>query len=192
MVKVRSQTLGGIAAQSMSRDEGYSFLCLGWMIERALITGRLLNVNYPSLSYDHYDSLPLTLLLTLRSASALEAYRRSSQSSTSPTHVAAFLLQSPSSPRSVLFCLQRAEHSLSNIVSSSGARNGARRLLGRIRSELEFTDINELIAGGLCDALDELQRNVCEVADVVASQYFHVGHDFSLQSQFVLPSEALV
>ena len=188
MVKVRSQTLGGIAAQSMPRDEGYSFLRLGWMIERALITCRLLNVNYPSLSYDHYDAL----LLTLRSASALEAYRRSFQSSTNPTHVAAFLLQSPSFPRSVLFCLQRAEHSLSNIVSASGARNRARRLLGRIRSELEFADINELIAGDLCEALDDLQRNVCEVADVVASQYFRVGHDSSLQSQFVLPGEALV
>jgi uncharacterized alpha-E superfamily protein len=188
LVKVRCQTLGGIAAQSMPRDEGYSFLRLGWMIERALITCRLLNVNYPTLSYDHYDAL----LLTLRSASALEAYRRSFQSSTSPTHVAAFLLQSPSFPRSVLFCLQRAEHSLSSIVMSSGARNRARRLLGRIRSELEFADITELIAGGLCEALDELQRNMCEVADVVASQYFRVGHEFSLQSQFVLPGEALV
>ena len=79
-----------------------------------------------------------------------------------------------------------------SIVMSSGARNRARRLLGRIRSELEFADINELIAGGLCETLDELQTNVCEVADVVGSQYFRVGHEFPLHSQFVLPGEALV
>lgn len=188
MVKVRCQTLGGVAAQSMPRDESYSFLRLGWMIERALITCRLLNVNYPTLGYDHYDAL----LLTLRSASSLEAYRRSFQSSTNPTHVAAFLLQSPSFPRSVLFCLQRAEHSLGNIPSGSGARNRARRLLGRIRSELEYADVSELVSGGLCATLDNLEYEICEVADVVASQYFRVGDEFSLHSQFVLPGEALV
>jgi len=188
LVKVRCQTLGGVAAQSMPRDESYSFLRLGWMIERALITCRLLNVNYPTLGHDHYDAL----LLTLRSASSLEAYRRSFQSSTNPTHVAAFLLQSPSFPRSVLFCLQRAEHSLGNIPSTGGARNRARRLLGRIRSELEFADVNELVGSGLCNALDELQSEICEVAEVVAGQYFRVGDEFSLHAQFVLPGEALV
>jgi uncharacterized alpha-E superfamily protein len=187
LVKVHCQTLGGVAAQSMPRDEGYSFLRLGWMIERALITCRLLKVNYPTLGAEHYDAL----LLTLRSASALEAYRRSFQSSTNPTHVAAFLLQSPSFPRSVLFCLQRAEHSLSNIPSAGG-RNRARRLLGRIRSELEYADITELIANGLEDMLETLQWDICEVADGVAAQYFRVGNEFSLHSQFVLPGEALV
>ena len=188
LVKVRCQTLGGVAAQSMPRDESYSFLRLGWMIERALITCRLLNVNYPTLSYDHYDAL----LLTLRSASSLEAYRRSFQSSTNPTHVAAFLLQSPSFPRSVLFCLQRAEHSLGNIPSTSGARNRARRLLGRIRSALEYTDVSELVSSGLCEALEHLELEICAVADVVASQYFRVGDEFSLHSQYILPGEALV
>jgi uncharacterized alpha-E superfamily protein len=91
----------------------------------------------------------------------------------------------------VLFCLQRAEHSLSNIPSAS-ARNRARRLLGRIRSELEYADITELIANGLEDMLETLQWDICEVADGVAAQYFRVGNEFSLHSQFVLPGEALV
>lgn len=188
LVKVRCQTVSGVANQSMPRDEGYSFLQLGWMIERALLTCRLLDVNYPSLSPDNYDSL----LLTLRSASSLEAYRRSFQSSTNPMHVVAFLLQAPQFPRSVLFCLQQAESSLANIPLAPGARSRARRLLGRIRSELEFADVNELAANGLGEALDSLQWDIGEVADVVASQYFRVGDEFSLHSQFVLPGEALV
>ncbi len=129
----------------MLRDEGYSFLELGWMIERALITCRLLDVHLPSLAVDRYDAL----LHLLRSASALEAYRRSFQASTNPIHVATFLLQSPSFPRSVLFCLQRAETSLANIATAAGTRNRARRLLGRIRSELEYADPIELATAGL-------------------------------------------
>jgi uncharacterized alpha-E superfamily protein len=188
LVKMRCQTLRGVSANSMPRDEGYSFLELGWMIERALITCRLLDVNFPSLAPDHYDAL----LHTLRSASGLEAYRRSFQSSTSPVHVAAFLLQSPSFPRSLLFCLNRAETSLASIPTSAGVRNRARRLLGRIRSELEFADIHELVAGGLCDTLAKLQDDIAEVADVVGGLYFRVGDEFSLHSQFVLPGDALV
>ena len=188
LVKVRCQTLAGVSASSMPRDEGYAFLELGWMIERALITCRLLDVTFPNLAPDRYD----TMLHTLRCASALEAYRRSFQSSTSPLHVAAFLLQSPSFPKSVLFCLRRAEEALARIPSSTAGRNRARRLLGRIRSELEYADVNELVAAGLCAQLDQLQGGISEVADVVAGQYFRVGDEFSLHSQFVLPGEALV
>ena len=188
LVKVRCQTLGGVAAQSMPRDETYSFLRLGWMIERALITCRLLNVNYASLGHDDYDAL----LLTLRSASALEAYRRSFQSSTNPIHIAAFLLQSRSFPRSVLFCLQRAEHPLENLAGLSTTRNRAQRILGRIRSQLEFTDIAEFITGDVRATLDALEQSICDIADVVANQYFRVGSEYSLQSQFVLPGEAMV
>lgn len=187
LVRVNCQAFGGIAAQSMPRDEAYSFLRLGWMIERALITCRLLAVNYPTLSADNYHSM----LLTLRSGSALEAYRRSFQSSTNPTHVAAFLLQSANFPRSVYFCLERAKHSLSSI-QDSGARDRAGRLLGRVCSQVEFADIGELVAEGMTEALDRLQSDIGDIANAVAHQYFRIGEQSALNPQFVLPGETLV
>ena len=46
------------------------------------------------------------------------------------------------------------------------------RLLGRIRSELEFLDVPELLTDGLHEMLDHIQSCVREVADAIAFQYF--------------------
>ena len=41
--------VAGVAAETMSRDDGWRFLMLGWMLERAEMTCRLLNVRYGEL-----------------------------------------------------------------------------------------------------------------------------------------------
>ena len=46
MVKQRCQTLAGVAAETMPRDDGWRFLQIGWMLERAEMTCRLLDVRY--------------------------------------------------------------------------------------------------------------------------------------------------
>jgi uncharacterized alpha-E superfamily protein len=185
LIKNRCQTLAGVAAQTMPRDDGYRFMVIGWMLERALMTTRLVNVRYPTLAHDEYDSW----LLTLRSASGLEAYRKVFQSSTNPMHVAAFLLQSSTFPRSVLFCLQRAEASLDRLDGRAPGRNHAGRLLGQVRSRLQYVDMTELVAGDVIAALDELEEHIREVADALARQYFRAGDDPTLRSQFVMPGE---
>src|SRR5262249_13660275 len=56
LVKNRCQTLAGVAAQTMPRDDGYRFMVMGWMLERAVMTTRLVSVRYPTLAQDAYDS----------------------------------------------------------------------------------------------------------------------------------------
>jgi uncharacterized alpha-E superfamily protein len=184
-VKNRCQTLAGVAAQTMPRDDGYRFMVIGWMLERAIMTTRLVSVRYPTLTPDAYDSW----LLTLRSASALEAYRKVFQASTNPTNAAAFLLQSSAFPRSVLFCLQRAETSLERLDGRSSGRDQSRRLLGQVRSRLQFVDVQELVIDDFTASLQELEDDIRDVADALAKQFFRAGEDFALQSQYVLPGE---
>ena len=50
LVKRRCQMVNGVAAETMSRDDGWRFLMLGWMLERAEMTCRLLNVRYGELA----------------------------------------------------------------------------------------------------------------------------------------------
>ena len=183
LVKLRCQTLAGIIAQSMPRDDGYCFLVTGSMLERALMTGRLLAVRYPGLTHATFDELAQTL----RSVSALEEYRRAWRASTDPVDVAGFLLQSPTFPRSMLYCLEEAEQLLELIDHASPAsRTETHRLLGRLRSGLEFADVRELVAD-LQRNLRELEEGIRQVADEMASQYFRTGEDGSQHAQFLLP-----
>ena len=68
--------VNGVASETMSRDDGWRFLMLGWMLERAEMSCRLLNVRYGELS-GAADLAGFHLLVgVLKSASASEAYRK--------------------------------------------------------------------------------------------------------------------
>src|SRR3546814_6869677 len=43
MIKTRCQAVAGVAVETMPRDEGWHLLNLGWMLERAVMTCRLLS-----------------------------------------------------------------------------------------------------------------------------------------------------
>jgi uncharacterized alpha-E superfamily protein len=176
LVKRRCQTLAGVAGETMPRDDGWRFLQVGWMLERAEMTCRLLDVRYsagPAIGFHHWQQ-------TLKSASASEAYRKAYRASMDPDDVVDFLLLSRVFPRSVLFCLRQAETHLARLGTGDGRLTRPERLLGRIRADLEFRDVHEVLADGLHSFLDGLQRRVRQVAEAVAIEFFRASEELSL------------
>ncbi|MGQ0617596.1 MAG: alpha-E domain-containing protein [Acidimicrobiia bacterium] len=177
MVKRGCQMLAGVAAETMPREDGWRFLQIGWVLERAEMMCRLLEVRYSSSSdvgdFHHW-------LSTIKSASAAEAYRRVYRSSTAPTDVIDFLLLSRTFPRSVLFCLRRVETDLATLGDSRDRLTRPERLVGRLRADLEFAHTHEILADGLHPFLDRLQRAVRQVAEAVALQYFRSSQELTL------------
>ncbi len=117
------------------------------------------------------DQLGWTTLLN--SASALQMYRQIWHVTT-PEAVSEFLLLDRNFPRSILRCVRHAQESLHSI---SGAPLGsfeseAERLVGRLRSELEYAKIGEIMEQGLHQYLDELQGQLNQVGSAVAAQFF--------------------
>ena len=184
-VKRRCQLVSGVATETMPRDDGWRFLQVGWMLERAEMTCRLLDVRYGGeqvAGFHHW-------LGTLKSASASEAYRRVYRGSMDPADVLEFLLLSRHFPRSVLFCLRRAEHDLASLVGSDAAHlSRPERLLGRIRADLEYRDITEVLSDGVPTFLDRLQRNVRQVAEAVALEYFRNSQELDLHRLDSIPA----
>jgi uncharacterized alpha-E superfamily protein len=170
MVKLRCQTIYGVASETMPRDDGWRFMMLGRMLERAEMTCRLLNVRYAQLTASEHAGFH-DWVGVLKSASAFEAYRKSYKARMDPSQVVEFLLFREDFPRSVLFCLRAAESGLAKL-GPLGETTRPQRLIGRIRAELEFRDIDELMAEGLHDVLDRVQDQVWDVADAVADQFF--------------------
>ena len=93
-VRQHCQTVAGVAAETLARDEGWRFLKLGWNLERAEWSCRLLRVRQVHLASAGFHEW----VGTLRSASALEAYRRAHRASMDPADVVGFLLLSRQLP----------------------------------------------------------------------------------------------
>lgn len=174
-VKQRCQTVAGVVADTMTRDDGWRFLTVGRRLERAQMTCRLLAVRYRGLSDVSFHEW----LAALKSASAAEAFRKTHRGSTYPGDVVDFLLLSPVFPRSVLFCLRSAERELEVLAREFGRMTRPQRLLGRLRSELEFTELEELLTTDLSGFLDRLEGDVRWVCESVAVEYFRNSHEFA-------------
>ena len=111
----------------------------------------------------------------LDSASALEMYRRQ-YGVVSRRHVAEFLIFDRFFPRAIHFCLLRAEESL--LAVTGGAKgvftNQAEQRLGRLRSKLDYGDIDEILggAGGLHGFIDGFQSRLNRASDAIHDTFF--------------------
>ncbi len=175
VVKRRCQTVTGVAVETMPRDDGWRFMTLGRMLERAEMTSRLLDVRFGQLvsfaaplAFHHWVAV-------LKSASAFEAYRKAYRASMEPANVVEFLLLSPDFPRSVRYCLEHAEQQLARLGDPERV-GPARRRIGRAYAELQYREVDELL-DDLHPFLDRIQQNVWRVADAVADEFFRHAPD---------------
>jgi uncharacterized alpha-E superfamily protein len=153
---------------------------VGVLMERAEIMSRMLAVH---LTADAEDPQPDSLASwaeLLESTAALEAFVRW-QRGTAPrlTDVTAFLLLSRTFPRSVLRALQSAEEQLSKLESDT-SRSVCRRLLGGVRSELEFLDGHQLTPAMLTELLGRVRSRLPSVNDALADRFFSPGETAGL------------
>ncbi|MFM9064043.1 MAG: alpha-E domain-containing protein [Pirellula sp.] len=169
----------GVVSGTMSHVEAWNFGRLGAMLERADKTSRILDVKYflllPSVR-DVGTSLDISQWgMLLKSASALEMYRRKF-GRLSPNLVAAFLLLDRDFPRAVRFCISRAEQSLLQITGGTQGNfsNRPEQLLGRLRAELEFLDIEEVMDDGLHEFIDDFQSKLNDIGVAVFEKFFQV------------------
>lgn len=176
-VKTSSQLFAAVSDATMTHNEGWHFQRLGRELERADKTSRLLDVKYflllPAIADVGTTVDDLQWAAVLRSASAFEMYRKR-HGRIVPDHVAEFLLLDPHFPRAIQFCLVSARESVHAISGTAAGmfRNPAERLLGELCSELAYSHIGDIIAGGLHEYLDRLQSRMNEVSDGIYETFF--------------------
>ncbi|GAB3403148.1 alpha-E domain-containing protein [Schumannella luteola] len=167
-VRERSALAVGIVETGTSRDEAWSVFTLGRSIERADMTARLLATR----SLTEASGPSWTTIL--RSVGAYEAYLRTYRGVPSARNAAEFLLLDRLFPRSILFSVSRAEQCLRELepeVRRVGVPDSAQRLLGQIRSELEFRPISDIIAD-LPRHMDDVQSATSAASEAVRQRYF--------------------
>ena len=177
-VKMSSHLFAGVMDATMLHNEGWHFGQIGRLLERADKTARILDVKYfillPSVKDVGTTLDEVQWMALLRSASAYEMYRKRGQHRITPKEVAKFLILDQEFPRSIQFCLIQTERSLHQITGTPIGtwKNPVERSLGRLRSELDYLTIEEIIQIGLHEFLDHLQQQMNGVGDKFFETFF--------------------
>ncbi len=176
-VKMLSHLFSGVTDATLSHGEAWHFFNMGRLMERADKTARILDVKYfillPKVEDvgTPYDDILWTALL--KSASASEMYRKK-HGRLQHIKVAEFLILDREFPRSMRYCLIQSEQSLRAITGSPSGTyaNPAEQQLGRLKAELDYTDIGGIVAAGLHEYLDAFESKMNNLGEALSIIYF--------------------
>lgn len=157
----------GIARATTMRDEGWQFLQIGTYLERADKTSRLVDMcsNLPLVKSPHPDANPLRWQSLLRSCSGYHGCREH-DNELDPRHVLEFLFLSNHFSRSVRFCVREVDRALNQLTEPKGLPPTTKdpiRVSGRLRADLDYTTIDEILNRGVHEYIDDLQLRLNDV-----------------------------
>ena len=137
-VKFGSHRFFGVTDATLPHDEGWDFLKIGWSLERAEMTARLVDLQFQSLLETPFIAGTANnhqWMAVLKSVGAYEAYGRQYHSPIEPERVAEMLILHPKHPRSIRFSiteLQTGLRAISGTAPGSYANEAERRCNGTV------------------------------------------------------------
>jgi uncharacterized alpha-E superfamily protein len=167
----------GIVRSTMPRDMSYDFLEIGTMLERADNVARLLDVKYHYLMPRPGDiggpADNRQWAAVLRSASALEAFRKLYGYSIRVDRVVEILLFDPNFPRSVRFSVERLSAALDRVAAGGGVLTPA-LASDRLLSLLRTSAAGDVIVAGLHEYLLAVEQECAALSDAAYAEYMAV------------------
>src|SRR6476646_7573637 len=180
-----SHLFQGITDATMTHGEGWDFIRIGKLLERADCTSRILDIKYhillPSGERVGGNIDTIQWMSVLRSCSALEAYRKIYFGQVAPWKVAEFVITHPEFPRSIRFSVDSLDAALHRISGSpeTSYANEAERLSGRLRYDLDFATIADIFDYGLHEYLILTQRRLAEISRALFKIYCAINETIS-------------
>ena len=176
-VKFRSHLSRGVTVGTMLMDEALYFMRLGTFLERADNTARLVDVKFNAVQSDffgaasekdqEYDFYHWSAIL--RSVSGFEIYRKVYRDVIRPERVADLLILRPDMPRSLHASMNEVVHNLAFVANDQSAET--QRRAGKLRADLQYGSIDEILAMGLHAFLTQFLDRVNELGA-------HISRDF--------------
>ncbi|MCY7305867.1 MAG: alpha-E domain-containing protein [Rhodoferax sp.] len=180
-VKFRSHLSRGVTVGTMLMDEALYFMRLGTFLERADNTARLVDVKFHAVASDffgaasekdqEYDFYHWSAIL--RSVSGFEIYRKVYRDVIKPERVAELLILRPDMPRSLHASLNEVVNNLAMVANDPDSET--HRRAGKLRAELKYGRIDEILATGLHAYLTQFLDRVNDLG-------MHISRDFLVPS----------
>ena len=178
-IKEECQLFTGMIEATLTRNEAYYFASLGRFVERADKTSRFLDIGYFNFKVksDNKISNPQDLLVwsaVLKSVSAFNMYRQQYKS-LNPESIIEFLIKDRNFPRAICFSIKKAEYSLYRIGGvrpQDSYSNLAEKAISQLKHEIDFTETDEIVKGGLHKYLNTFQTKNNEIDSEIFKVYF--------------------
>jgi uncharacterized alpha-E superfamily protein len=165
--------LEGVTNSTMRHGESWRFIQLGCYIERAQLVSRLLDLHFDAVPGARPTPQYADWIVLLKSCTAFEAYCKVYTANIQRDRIAEFLLFDAEFPHSVRFSVDRLTQALAQIaLAAPPARRAAcERLAGRLKANVDFGQIDELIAGNIDTFLANIATQCEQIHDAVYDAY---------------------
>ncbi len=165
----------GAIDATLLRNDGWDFLNIGYHLERADNTARLMDVKYYVLlprvdfvgsGFDNYQWSTL-----LRAMSAHRAFHWAYGGEVTAAKIADFLILNTQCPRSLMTCAEGMAAHLDRVAKLYGSVTGAQVQARAIVAELAVTKVDDIFDEGLHDFLSRFIRRTAELGSVIHETY---------------------
>jgi uncharacterized alpha-E superfamily protein len=165
----------GAIDATLLRDDGYNFLNIGYYLERADNTARLMDVKYyvllPRAEYvgsglDNYQWSTL-----LRAMGAQRAFRWAYGGDVTAAKIAHFLILNPQSPRSLITCVAGIANHLGRVAKAYGRETEAQVISREILADLEAEAVDRIFDEGLHEYLTRFIRGTARLGLAIHDVY---------------------
>jgi uncharacterized alpha-E superfamily protein len=174
----------GVGDSTMIHGQGWQFIRLGRLLERAYATATLLEVYRSELFYpqerDSSGYLYLELVGLLRCCTAFEAYCQVYTADLSPERMLEFLVLNRDFPHAIRYCVDNIRTAIESIQRSGGRRSPEELLagIGRMHAMLGYTTIGEILAADPGAFLHNIREQCMRIHELIYRNYVH----YSIQS----------
>jgi uncharacterized alpha-E superfamily protein len=176
--RTRAYLFTGSADASLPREEGWYWLMLGRWLERLSFTSRVLAARASTLESPSHPlaggtsgSAVYGWAVLLRALSAYEAFRGAHRAGLSPERVVEFLLLDRDFPRSARHAAMQVEDALVQVADEEVGAS-ARRIAGRLRSMLDYCQVEDVLDEGLAQFVNRVADLTGEVHVALTEEPF--------------------
>lgn len=166
------QQLVGLFEANMSHGDAYQFLRLGYVLERADMTTRIVDVAGELLNEGDNSTITenqtMLWVNVLRSLSAYQAYRQSVKSRIAPVRVLHFIVNDEQFPRALMCCLSEIEQALSAIPRSEDVK----LVVKETRQVVQQVGIRNLASSELHQYMDQFQVALGNIHNAIDATWF--------------------
>lgn len=169
----RTQQFNGMINNSLSRNQAYSFLQIGSMLERADMTSRMLDVaagillRRDSSEIGSFDML--IWLEILKAQNAVQIYRNLNGPKIGPRKVLQLILCREDFPRSIAFCLNEIQTFVKSLPDNDEVLEGWDLLLAQVN---DFDKEKEFSPEFLHGYFDDIQKGIIKTHNRISYTWF--------------------
>jgi uncharacterized alpha-E superfamily protein len=165
----------GVVDSTMFRGDGHGFMAMGRYLERANQTISILEVKFSDLSYDMEKTTEVTYWKhLLMSVSGYALYLKKYRSGFEAKNVVDQVLFNVDFPRSVLYSLNQLHRYFGRLKNEQNTTGFAKvdNLIGKVRSRVQYSDVNTVSKTGLHNYLSDITNDVHEIGATLNQYYF--------------------